>query len=79
MQKESPSDVQLHLAALRGNEVQLKRILDSGKVHVDCQDEDGTTPLILAAAGGHMPCILELLEQGADVNAKRRVMFLLLL
>lgn len=32
-----------------------------------------TTPLILASAGGHTSCVLELLEQGADVNAKRVV------
>lgn len=38
-QKETPSDVQLHLAALRGDEIVLKRVLDSGKVHVDCKDE----------------------------------------
>lgn len=38
-QIESPADVQLHLAALRGNAVQVKRVLDSGRVHVDCQDE----------------------------------------
>lgn len=38
-QKETLSDVQLHLAALRGDEMLLKRVLDSGKVHVDCRDE----------------------------------------
>ncbi|KFB39981.1 hypothetical protein ZHAS_00007368 [Anopheles sinensis] len=37
--KETLSDVQLHLAALRGDEMLLKRVLDSGKVHVDCRDE----------------------------------------
>ncbi|CAD6997751.1 unnamed protein product [Ceratitis capitata] len=69
--KETPSDVLLHLAALRGDEINLRRVLDSGKVHVDCKDEDGTTPLILSAAGGHTPCVLELLEQGADPNSRR--------
>lgn len=38
-QKETPSDVQLHMAAMRGDEVALLRVLDSGKVHVDCKDE----------------------------------------
>uniref|UniRef100_A0A182PJ15 ANK_REP_REGION domain-containing protein n=1 Tax=Anopheles epiroticus TaxID=199890 RepID=A0A182PJ15_9DIPT len=32
---------------------------------------DYTTPLILAAAGGHTACVIELLEQGADPNARR--------
>lgn len=35
--------------------------------------KDDTTPLILASAGGHSACVMELLEQGADVNAKRVV------
>lgn len=38
-QKETPSDQQLHLAALQGNLEKLKRVLDSGKVHVDCKDK----------------------------------------
>lgn len=33
--------------------------------------QDGTTPLILSAAGGHTTCVLELLEQGADPNSRR--------
>lgn len=27
--------------------------------------------MILASAGGHTSCVLELLEQGADVNSRR--------
>lgn len=38
-QKESLSDVQLHLAALNGDLNLLKRILDSGKVHLDSKDK----------------------------------------
>lgn len=38
-QKETPSDIQLHLAAIRGDEVLLRKLLDSGRVHVDCKDE----------------------------------------
>jgi len=33
--------------------------------------QDGTTPLILAAAGGHTYCVMELLDQGADPNSRR--------
>ena len=40
-QKETPSDQQLHLAALQGNLEQLKKVIDSGKVHVDCKDKVG--------------------------------------
>lgn len=39
LQKESPSDVQLHLAAMQGDVHLLRRVLDSGKVHVDSRDK----------------------------------------
>jgi ankyrin repeat protein len=35
--------------------------------------QDATTPLILAAASGHVDCVKELLEQGADPRARRVV------
>lgn len=35
--------------------------------------QEGTTPLILAAAGGHADCVRELLLQGADPRARRTV------
>lgn len=35
--------------------------------------QDGTTPLILASANGHLECVQELLEQGANPTAKRVV------
>lgn len=38
-QKETPSDVLLHLAAVRGDDKKLSSLLDSGRVHVDSQDE----------------------------------------
>ncbi|VVC98676.1 unnamed protein product, partial [Leptidea sinapis] len=56
--KESRTDVQFHLAALRGDCERLQQLLDTGK--------DGTTPLILSAAMGHTQCVAELLAQGAD-------------
>ncbi|XP_021339333.1 ankyrin repeat domain-containing protein 29-like [Mizuhopecten yessoensis] len=71
LKKETPSDQQLHLAALQGNFDLLKRVLDSGKVHVDCKDKEGTTPLILAAANNHLDCVKELLKQGGDPAARR--------
>ncbi|XP_043472252.1 EKC/KEOPS complex subunit TPRKB isoform X2 [Leptopilina heterotoma] len=71
MKKESPWDVELHLTAARGDAERLQLLLDSGRVHVDCKDKDGTTPLMLSAAGGHFASVAELLQQGADPNAKR--------
>ncbi|KAK6625360.1 hypothetical protein RUM43_005657 [Polyplax serrata] len=37
--KETPSDAQLHYAAFYGKLPLLRRVLDSGKVHVDCSDK----------------------------------------
>ncbi|KAG5861081.1 hypothetical protein JTB14_000786 [Gonioctena quinquepunctata] len=33
--------------------------------------QEGTTPLILAAANGHYGCVKELIEQGADPTTRR--------
>ncbi|CAH2072968.1 unnamed protein product, partial [Iphiclides podalirius] len=66
LKKESRTDVQFHLAALRGDCDRLRQLLDTGKVHIDSRDRDGTTPLILSAAMGHTDCVRELLAQGAD-------------
>jgi hypothetical protein len=51
LQKETPSDQQLHLAALQGNVEQLRRVLDSGRVHVDCKDKVGLNSLKLHLCG----------------------------
>ncbi|XP_022819584.1 ankyrin repeat domain-containing protein 29 isoform X1 [Spodoptera litura] len=71
LKKESRTDVQFHLAALRGDCDRLRQLLDTGKVHIDSRDRDGTTPLILSAAMGHTECVRELLAQGADPACSR--------
>jgi ankyrin repeat protein len=43
------------------------------RLHTFCLPQDGTTPLILAAASGHVDCVKELLNQGADPRARRVV------
>ena len=35
--------------------------------------QEGTTPLVLAAANNHLDCVRELLKQGADPAARRLV------
>ena len=35
--------------------------------------QEGTTPLVLAAANNHLECVKELLKQGADPSARRLV------
>ena len=35
--------------------------------------QEGTTPLVLAAANNHLDCVKELLKQGADPSSRRLV------
>uniref|UniRef100_A0A7E4ZWH3 ANK_REP_REGION domain-containing protein n=1 Tax=Panagrellus redivivus TaxID=6233 RepID=A0A7E4ZWH3_PANRE len=49
---ETQWDAKLHNAAKDGDLYELQRILDSGRVHVDCADEIGVTALMRTAAGG---------------------------
>jgi ankyrin repeat protein len=48
----------------------LKNFLDSRQTHVDDRDENGTTPLMVAASKGLAQFVRELLSHGADVNAQ---------
>ena len=51
----------------------MRQVLESGRVDPDSRDGEGTTPLMLAAAGGHMDVLTTLLEEGADPNIRCRV------
>ncbi|KAK0395123.1 hypothetical protein QR680_001126 [Steinernema hermaphroditum] len=68
---ETPSDGKLHGHAKLGNVGQLKRILDSGKVHVDCVNSDGISPLMWASGSGHLAAVQILLHEGARVNLRK--------
>lgn len=35
--------------------------------------QDGTTPLMIASAAGHIECCRELISQGADPTLRRKV------
>ena len=43
--------------------------LKVGKAAVDTADDDGWTPLIIAASAGHNQLVEMLLDNGANVNA----------
>ncbi|CAJ1343687.1 unnamed protein product [Effrenium voratum] len=65
----------LHLAArgpIGGGEAEprILELLVHHKAHVDAQDATGTTPLMLAAAYGHMSTARCLVRLGADVTLK---------
>jgi hypothetical protein len=42
-------------------------MLDLAPEVIDAQDEDGSTPLMLAAAGGHVDVISVLVKRGANL------------
>ena len=60
-----------HIAAKKGN-VKLIRILAQAQADVDIPDDNGMTPLLVAAAEGCGMELLELLRCGANINAQNR-------
>lgn len=48
----------------------LRNFIDSRQNLVDDRDDNGTTPLMLAAGKGLLAIVKELLNHGADVNAQ---------
>ena len=53
----------------RGHTELAGHLLDQvGKAAVDSPDDDGWTPLIIAASAGHAQLVTMLLDNGADVN-----------
>lgn len=57
-------------AATTGNARRLKTILGQSRARVNEPNEEGFTPLSLAAHFGHVEAVKVLLENGADVNLK---------
>jgi len=57
-------------AATTGNARRLKTILGQSRARVNEWNEEGFTPLGLAAHFGHVEAVKVLLENGADVNLK---------
>ena len=61
-----------HLGLLRNGDIQkLRKALDNG-MPINGRDEQGNTPLILAAAYSDAATVKLLLERGADVNAANK-------
>eukprot|EP00092_Neocalanus_flemingeri_P106282 GFUD01136358.1.p1 GENE.GFUD01136358.1~~GFUD01136358.1.p1 ORF type:complete len:440 (-),score=128.58 GFUD01136358.1:156-1475(-) len=69
--KESCLDRLLHAKAQSGDVDGVQQVLDSGRVHLDSKDQDGTTPLMLAARSGRVKVVSLLLEEGADPNIRK--------
>ncbi|EPS73738.1 hypothetical protein M569_01017, partial [Genlisea aurea] len=65
----------LHIYARKGDLGEVKRLLDEGiDVNVAAwgPKSGGVTPLHLAAKGGHIKVMDELLERGANIDARTR-------
>ena len=51
--------------------VTLRPVVTTLSLH--CDEQDGWTPLMMAAASGHHECVSILVASGADVNAISKV------
>ncbi len=65
----APQNFSIHKAARVGHIKAVKRNLASG-TDVNAKDDDGVTPLLVAAVSGRKEIIELLIREGADVNAK---------
>ena len=57
------------IAAVKANDASKVQTLLAGGANVNERENDGTTPLMLAAHMGNLPLVDELVKAGADVNA----------
>ncbi|RDB17708.1 Palmitoyltransferase AKR1 [Hypsizygus marmoreus] len=69
--QESPSrsDVNIFVAAQRGDVVLIRELIESGRAQATDRDDQNITPLHWAAINAHVAACRYLLEQGAEVDA----------
>ena len=63
------ADYPVHQAAAKGDLKLLQKLL-IGVAKVDIRNEDGQTPLMLAAQGGHAEAVTFLLDRGANLKSR---------
>ena len=63
-------NLQLHAAACDGHTQALQELLAAG-ADANSADEEGWTPLMIAAQGGHLEVMRALLAAGADTNMQK--------
>lgn len=67
--KISPPRVDIHTATFMGDLNTIKQHIDAGS-NLNAKDQDGSTPLTIAAIFGKTEVAKALIEAGADINAK---------
>ncbi|KAJ1481047.1 hypothetical protein T484DRAFT_1808948, partial [Baffinella frigidus] len=66
-----PIDGELRSAAYRGDLEEVLKVMAAGSI-IEERDEDGNTPLYMAACYGHGPVVQALVEAGADKNVSNK-------
>jgi len=61
----------LHYAATNGYDDIVKYLLDHA-AYIDAESPNATTPLMMAAMGGHITTVKLLLDEGADMNLRNQ-------
>jgi uncharacterized protein len=67
-----PGWAPLHYAAAIGNNEIVRRLLDKS-AYIDAESPNKTTPLMMAARGGHILTVKLLLDEGADATLKNEL------
>ena len=74
------AELDIHQAAGAGDLARLEEILAAGENDVDDTDEEGATPLIMAAIGGHLELVQLLIKLGKgnikESQGRNRIMSL---
>jgi ankyrin repeat protein len=66
------SEEKLLQFASNGDEASLSELLKalSGLIDLNCKDDEGSSPMIIATCFGHSFVISQLIDAGADIEAK---------
>ena len=70
VERDVQARTSLHVAAYRGHSSVLTQLLSWHSHLLEERDSMGRTPLFLATAASHLPCLAILLNHGADANAR---------